>query len=145
MACWSVLGASMPKYYTKSTCVSTRLLPLQPKTLKIFEFKGLIGKIFRNKDLTQNPSLFPQSRQKLAQDFGSGMTPVHHLNRAVAGLCPARTGQSPVTTRTLARFVRPNEKRVGSDPAPFALDFFSIYPLYQFQPPTPPTFPSLFS
>jgi len=82
-------------------------MPLQPKTLKIIEFKGLIGKIFRNKDLTQNPSLSPQSRQKLAQDFGSGMMAAHRLNRAVAGLCPARTGQSPVTTRTLSRIRSP--------------------------------------
>ena len=71
------------------------IIGLQPKTLKIFEFKGLIGKIFRNKDLTQNPSLSPQSRQKLAQDFGSGMTPVHRLNRAVAGALPRQDGAKP--------------------------------------------------
>jgi len=43
--------------------------------------------------------LHPQWHQKLAQDFGTGMTrPLIALNRVVAGLCRTGTGQSPVTT-----------------------------------------------
>src|ERR1017187_6955049 len=38
---------------------------LQAKTLKIFEFKGVIWKIFRNKVLTRSI--------RCAQDFGSGL------------------------------------------------------------------------
>src|SRR6266849_7564867 len=45
--------------YTWHTCsrVSSIYLPLQAKTLKIFEFKGLIVKIFRIKDLAPRRAL----------------------------------------------------------------------------------------
>jgi len=38
-------------------------LPLQAKTLKIFEFKGVIWKIFRNKDLGGSRQLSAVSHQ----------------------------------------------------------------------------------
>ena len=94
------------------------IIGLQPKTLKIFEFKGLIGKIFRNKDFNPKPFALPQSRQKLAQDFGSGMTPVHRLNRAVAGLCPPGRGKAPSPHARYRGFVRLNEKGWGVTPHP---------------------------
>src|SRR6266852_8419832 len=118
MACCRVRGVFIEKLYATCSRVSSIYLPLQPKTHKIFEFKGLIGKIFRNKDLTQNPSLSPQSRQKLAQDFGSGMTPVHRLNRAVAGLCPPGRGKAPSPHARYRGFVRLNEKGWGLTPHP---------------------------
>src|SRR5260370_30323875 len=57
---------------------------LQAKTPKIFELKGLIWKIFRNKDLarffasfsgSEGRGLTPANRQilRFAQDFGSGL------------------------------------------------------------------------
>ena len=41
----------MHKYYTRSTCVSSRFLPLGGNSRQIFGFKGLAGKVFQNQRL----------------------------------------------------------------------------------------------
>jgi hypothetical protein len=51
---------------------SIGIIGLGRKSRKIFEFKGLIGKIFRNKDLARSV--------RFVQDFGSGLTPANRLN-----------------------------------------------------------------
>jgi hypothetical protein len=52
----------------------SRIMGLRGSSRQNLERQGLIFKIFRNKDLAQNPRLF-----YACWDFGGGLTPVHLL------------------------------------------------------------------